>query len=238
MPKKKAADLTAKEKEQYFVSLYVKMGATADQIPACEKRAHLKVGSGKKILARTSVKKDLASRMAPVQAEKIRQQTIGEALTLAKEKMQEELAAQIELIKLHKVDFDVLQGRLMQMVVGLNMHMFPKELLETIKTAMVVHGSMQVGNTKRLTTESNPSENPAAAVYTALFHRLGSNPSPVVETLPSQPEAQEAGIYDLYPPAPVPKVPTVTGMPLPGESIEEVPAQKPSNSNVITVEVG
>lgn len=238
MPKKKAADLTAKEKEQYFVSLYVKMGASEEGIPACEKRAHLKAGSGKKILARTSVKKDIASKMAPVQAEQVRQQTIGEAVVAAKIIYQKELSAKIELLRCHKIEFDVLEGSLMEMVLELNMHQWPKEKLEAIKTAMIVHGSLQAGNTKRVIPAEESKDNPVAGVYQALFHRLSSGPSNSKETSQPPTDAPEPGISDLYPSAPTPKTPTVTSIPLPGESIEEPPAVKSSNPNVITVEVG
>ena len=226
-----------KEKEAFFINLYVKGGADDSKIDACEKRAYLKPGSGKKILKRKAVKKDILDRLAPIQTEQVRQQTITEAVALAELTMQEKLAKQVEEIKLHKVDFDVAAGRLMQMCIGLNMHMYPKELLETIKTVMVVHGSLQSGNTKRVIPAENPQENPAAGVYQSLFNRLGSAPPPADTPSETEQDAQETGVYDLYPQPPKPVIPTAKGMPLPGESIDEIP-EKPSNPNVITIEVG
>lgn len=226
-----------KEKEAFFINLYVKGGADESKIASCEKRAHLKSGSGKKILARKTVQKDILTRMAPIQAEQVRQQTITEAVVVAKQTMQEELAVTIAAIKTLKLDEEILEGRLMQGVIGIDINRYPNVLLDFIKAGYVLKGSIQSGNTKRVIPAENPQENPAAGVYQSLFNRLGSTPTP--SDIPSETEqdAQETGVYDLYPQPPKPILPTANGMPLPGEAIDEVP-EKPSNPNVITVEVG
>lgn len=240
MPKaKNKAELTAKEREQYFVYLYLKQGADESKIAYCEKRAALKPGSGKKILSRVAVKKEIAFRMAPVQAEQVRQQTIVEAADAAKEKMQQELALTLASIKLLKLDPEVLEGRLMQGVIGIDIRRHPDVLLEFIKAGYVLNGSIQSGNTKRLTPSEENKENPAATVYRAIF-------SPSSQTIPASPslleinqEAPPEGASPLYPDIkpPVPLKLTANPLPAAGESLEEI-SPRATDSTVITVEIG
>lgn len=228
------------EREAYFVNVYVKQGASKDKIPACEKRAHLKPGSGKKILARKSVKEDIARRLQPIEIEQIRQQTITDSVEAARAQFERQLSATLDHIKLHKIDFEVLQGRLMQGVIGLDIHRNPSELLDYIKTAMVVHGSIQSGNTKRISPLEESKENPAASVYTALFNRTSPSLTPPEKPSESEANEQDGTVSDLYPgqPTPPPVKLTPDALPPIGESLEEAPAKKPSNPDVITVEVG
>ena len=59
----KAQNLTVKEKEKYFISLYVKEGAVEEKIPYAERRASLKPGSGNRILQRKRVQEEIQARM-------------------------------------------------------------------------------------------------------------------------------------------------------------------------------
>lgn len=233
MPKRRVNELSRKEKECRFISLYVERGAVPQHISYCEKRACLKVGEGVKILTRKAVQEEIERRMQPVRANQLHQATVTEATQKAKAAMEEALAQQVELIKLHKLDFSVLEGRLMQMVLGLNMHTWPKELLEAIKVAMVVHGAIESGHTRRITPPENPQSDSPSGLYTSLFERLKLAP-PKTDAPPA---AEEAGVYDLIPQAKT-TVPPGATMPVAGESIDEPTAPKKTSSRVITVEVG
>jgi hypothetical protein len=55
----KAQDLTAKQKERYFIGLYVKWGALDEKIPYAERRASLEPGAGHRILRRKRVQEEI-----------------------------------------------------------------------------------------------------------------------------------------------------------------------------------
>src|ERR1700677_4243208 len=95
VPKTRIAKRPVKEKEQFFVKIYLERGATSDKIAACEKRACLKKGSGKKILARKSVKAEIKAKTEPILSEQMRQSVIGDSYEAAKIAMQRELALRV-----------------------------------------------------------------------------------------------------------------------------------------------
>jgi hypothetical protein len=223
-----------KEREECFVRLYIDKGAQKPAIAECEKRAHLKAGSGKNILRRKAVRTEIQSKLSIVQAEQIRQKTIGEAVDLAAAKMREVLKLQISVLKTLKIEPDVLEGLLMEGALQTNLHMFPKEKLEFIKAAAVWSGTFESGNTRRLAPPESAGTDRPTGLYQSLFQRLASNP-PADDTLPkTEAIAPDDGIYDLIPSK---GSPGVAAMPAPGESLDEanLPVRK---SDVITVEVG
>jgi hypothetical protein len=67
----KAQNLTAKEKEKYFISLYVKEGAVEEKITYAERRASLKP-AGHKILRHKKVQEEIKARMEPVRLGQMR----------------------------------------------------------------------------------------------------------------------------------------------------------------------
>jgi hypothetical protein len=82
--RKQAKNLSAEEKEEYFIYLYVGRNAGKEHIPYCEKRAALQLGDGTKILAKKSVQADIKARMEVVRLNQIAQFMIGEAVAKAK----------------------------------------------------------------------------------------------------------------------------------------------------------
>ena len=236
MPRKPAAKLTLKEREKWFISLYVKAGAIDAKIASCERRALLKPGSGSKILARKSVQQDIKARMESVGLNQVFQQAASKGVAVAKQAIQQDLIAKVKEIKRMKIELDVLDDQLMQGVVGLPWDVFPKEKLDAIKAAYVVFGTLESGNTRRLIPPENATQESVGGVYTSLFQKLALNPSRPQNTAVVPTEQ----VYELFPKAPG-QAPAVissdTPLPPPGESIDEVPVKKPT-SNIITVEVG
>jgi hypothetical protein len=74
----------AKEKEQFFINLFVKYGAIEENITYCEQRATLKPGSAREILAKKAVQEQIKARMEVTRLEQMRQTTITEAAVKAK----------------------------------------------------------------------------------------------------------------------------------------------------------
>jgi hypothetical protein len=68
-PKIGTAKLTDKEKEKYFIGLYVKEGAIDEKIPYAEQRASLEPGAGHRILRRKRVQEEIKARTEPVRFE-------------------------------------------------------------------------------------------------------------------------------------------------------------------------
>lgn len=223
MPKKKAAKLTAKEKnEKRFVTFYIEKGCLEIEIPDCERRAHLKAGDGARILKLKAVKEDIHRRMEPVRNEQFRQKVIADAAALAEIKIQDALREKVKGIR--KIDPELLESELMSGVMLLDWNRWPKEKLEVIKVAAVWNGTFEAGNTRRLAPPDNSNAELTGGMYTALFHRLGSQPVPDVPPSEIAPKAQDDGVYDLTPPPP----PAVVA---PAKALDTRP-------NVITVEVG
>ncbi len=135
MPRTKIENRPIEEKEKHFVNLYIKAGAGEDKsvISDCERRAHLKAGSGKNILKRKAIQKEISARMEFVKEEQIRQKFLGEAVEKAERLMQEKLSQSVLAIQRQKIDLEVLDHELMTMVTGLDMRMHPKEKLDSIK---------------------------------------------------------------------------------------------------------
>jgi len=155
--RKMRSDLTAKEREKYFLSLFIRHGAREEKVAYCEKRAALRAGKGKKILKRRAVQLEIKARLAPVASEQYHQAIVSEAVDAAMLRIQEGLATEAKRLEPSQID-DVIKGRLMEMVIWLDMNRSPKELLKAIKLALVVHGSLQIGNIRR----ANPAQRPAA----------------------------------------------------------------------------
>jgi hypothetical protein len=84
MPKFKRKALSPKDKQSYFIKLYVERNAGKEHIPYCEQRATLKPGAGRKILAKKAVQADINARMEVIRLEQMRQATITEAVAKAK----------------------------------------------------------------------------------------------------------------------------------------------------------
>jgi hypothetical protein len=78
----------AKEKEQFFINLFVKYGAVEEKITYCEQRATLKPGSAREILAKKAVQEQIKAKLEPVRLvvrlEQMHQETIREAAAKAK----------------------------------------------------------------------------------------------------------------------------------------------------------
>lgn len=233
MPKTRAAKLTAKEKKKYFLKLYAEKGAVEDQIPYCERRAHLKPGAGRSLLKRKWAQADLAKRTLPAVVEHVRTQVLPEAAKLAGEQLQETLKAAVDKIVRMKIEPEILEHELMAGVIGLDWNRFPKEKLDVIKAAYVVNGTMESGNSRRIIPAEGQQTESGAGIYTSLFNRLALEPQGT-ETKPDD------KVYDLFPqPVKSASVPMPALLPPPGESIEEKPvAPKETDSRVITVEVG
>jgi hypothetical protein len=250
VPRTRIARRPVKEKERFFVQLYLKYGAQPEKIAYCEKRACLKKGSGRKILARKSVKAEIQSKTAPVMQEQMRQSVLGDATEIAQRVMQETLIRKVKLAKSLKIEKQVLDGILMEMVLGLDKHFHPKELLDAIKAAYIVAGSLE-NNSLRLISAPDPGEINRTGVYTSLFNRLaaeetskkkqkeakGSSSTKVDEPPSLQPE-----VFDLIPSAPKPVMPNP--MPSTEAAVEDIarekeakPARK-SAARVVTVEIG
>ena len=233
MPRKSAAKLTKKEKEKWFVGLYIKAGAHESSIAACEKRARLKAGSGQKILKRKAVQAEIYAKLEPVRMEQFRQQVLSESVELAKAAQQAELRKTVSSVQRMKIDLEVLDHELMSMAVGLQQDRFPKEKLDAIKAAYVVFGTLESGNTRRLIPPEHLQQNDGQGTYTSLFNRLAlkpATPTPL-EASPSR----EDGVFDLVPRS-EPSTGSQGPLPPPGEAIDDAPVAK--SSNVVTVEVG
>jgi hypothetical protein len=238
MPRTTISKRPIEERERHFVNLYIKAGAMESSIANCERRTHLKAGSGKKILRRKAVQQEISARMEIVKEEQIRQKFLGEAVEKAERLMQEKLSQSVLAIQRQKIDLEVLDHELMTMVTGLDMRMHPKEKLDSIKAAYVVFGTLESGNTRRLIPPEHLQKNDGQGTYTSLFNRMALSPSPSDPTLESALDAKD-GVFDVFPPSvgvfPKPMPPNAS-IPIMGESIDEPPASK-DPSGIITVEV-
>jgi hypothetical protein len=117
------------------------------KISYCEKRAALRPGAGANILKRKSVQKDIDRRMEPVRLEQMRQCVLGEAVAQAEAAIQEDVVKTVATIKRMNVAPDVLEDRLMQIVVGLDWDKHPKVQLDAIKAALVVNETLEIKRT-------------------------------------------------------------------------------------------
>jgi hypothetical protein len=233
----KAQNLTAKEKEKYFISLYVKEGAIEEKIPYAERRASLKPGAGHRILKRKKVQQDIKARMEPVRLEQMRQSMIGQAVAVATTTMQEELIAEVDAIRRTKTAPEILEHVLMCGVIGLDWQKHPKKKLDTIIAAFVVKGILETGKMRRVRPPENTNAGAPSGLYTSLSKRPPVSPSlPVVETSP----APQERVCSLFPQPPQKDAGIASGpLAAPGESIDAAPATTPkSQRRVITVEVG
>jgi hypothetical protein len=227
----KAQNLTAKEKEKYFISLYVKEGAVEEKIPYAERRASLKPGTGHRILQRKKVQEEIQARMEPVRLGQMRQQLLGDAAAVAHEALQNDLTKKVAGICQQKIEVEVLDHELMRMVVGLDMNLFPKELLDTIKAAYVVHGVLESANMRRVIPPDNANAGAAPGSYRSLFTRMALAESTQTAEIPEAPPAP------LFPKREEPTVPADTPLPAPGESIDDPPPPPAAHPRVITVEI-
>jgi hypothetical protein len=153
----KAQYLTVKEREKYFISLYVKEGAVEEKIPYAERRASLKPGTGQKILRRKKVQKEIKARMEPVRLEQMRQQMVGDAAAVAHEALQNDLTKKVAGICQQKIDVDeVLDHELMRLAVGLDPHKHPRAKLKAIVAAYVVSGTVEIKSNGWLSRRRKP----------------------------------------------------------------------------------
>jgi hypothetical protein len=235
VPKKRAKNLTQKEKEKWFVSLFInKFQADSANVAACEKRAHLKAGSGLKILKRKKVQEEIRLRMEATRQEQARAQQLSEAVAKAEERLQERLAKNVGEVQRKKIALEVLDHELMCGVEGLDWNRFPKEKLDAIKAAYIVYGTLESGNTRRLIPPEHLQQNQGQGTYSSLFERLAlKSPSGSALEAPSE----QDGVYDLIP-RPAAPVAVAEAFPAPGEPIQDSPPTSKSDPNVITVEVG
>jgi hypothetical protein len=153
----KAQYLTATEKGRYFISLYVREGAVEEKISYCEKRAALKPGAGAKMLKRKEVQGEIDRRMEPVRLEQMRQYVLREAIVHAKAALQEELVRTAATIKQMNIERDVLEGQLMQIIIGLDWNKHPKVILDAIKAGLVVKGVLEIKSTGWLSLPASAS---------------------------------------------------------------------------------
>lgn len=216
----KAQNLKAKEKERYFVSLYVKEGAVEEKIPYAERRASLKPGTGQKILQRKKVQEEINARMEPMRVEQMRQQLLGDAAAAAHEILQNDLTKKVARICKEKTEVEVLDHELMRMVVGLEKH--PKAKLAAIITAYVVIGTLETNRMRRARPRETITRQASNGMYTSLFERMnladGSKPA-ASPYLPDDKVCEGA-------------------LPLSGESIDDLPTADNNQPSIITVKIG
>lgn len=228
--RKKAQNLTAKKKEKYFISLYVKEGAVEEKISYAERRASLKPGAGHRILQRKKVQEEIKARMEPVRLEQMRQQLLGDAAAAAHEALQNDLTKKVAGICQQKIEVKVLDHELMRMVVGLDQDKHPKAKLEATIAAYVVNGTLESGNTRRIVPSENVGKS-GPGIYQSLFTRMALAESNETAGIPEAPPAP------LFPKREEPTVPADTPLPPPGEAIDE-PAPKPDpNSRIMHVDI-
>jgi hypothetical protein len=230
----KAQNLTAKEKEKYFISLYVKEGATDEKIPDAERRASLKPGTGQTILKRKKVQKDIKSRMEPLRLEQIHQKLLGDASAVAHEALQNGLTNKVANICGHKIDVDeVLDHELMRMVVGLDQNKHPKAKLEAIITGYVVIGTLEGNSMRRVSPSETINSQASSGIYTSLFARLAYQQTQTQEG--SQQERDEAA--DLFSEPKQSQIVPDTPIQAADKSIDDPPTQTINHPRVITVEI-
>jgi hypothetical protein len=225
--RRKAQNLTLKEKEKYFVSLYVKEGAIDEKIRYAERRASLKPGTGQGILQRKKVQEEIKARMEPVRFEQIRQQLLGDAAAVGHEALQNDLTEKVQGICQQKIDVEVLDHELMRMVVGLDFNIFPKEKLNAIMAAYVVIGKLE-GKGMRCVIPPGNDTGATKNFYTSIFDRQNNST-----------DAGSNEIYELYPKAPQVEndFDDVTP-PRSGASIDGTVVPQRPDPSAITVEVG
>ena len=162
-PKIRAAKLTAKEKEKFFIGLYVKEGAIEEKIPYAERRACLKPGAGHRILKRKKVQEEIKARMEPVRLEQMRQQLVGDAVAQVTAKLQadkdriERELGRLMAVPNMKVDGELLEGALMRLILGLELEEHPKVILEAIRAALVVTGTLEIKSNGWLSRRTSAS---------------------------------------------------------------------------------
>jgi hypothetical protein len=93
------------------------------------------------------VQEEIKARMEPVRFEQMRQCVLGEAIVHAKAALQEGLVKTAATIKELNLTREVLEGQLMQIVVGLDWDKRPKIMLDAIRTALVVTGTLEIKST-------------------------------------------------------------------------------------------
>jgi len=219
----KAQNLTVKEREKYFISLYVKEGAVEEKIPYAERRASLKPGTGHSILQRRKVQEEIKARMEPVRLEQIRQQLLGDAVAVAHEALQNALTKKVAGICQHKIDVEVLEHELMLGVVGLDWNKHPKAKLEAIIAGYVVNGTLESNATRRVIPPNNANSHASPGIYESLFTRPIANATP-----PSLEAPPERSRYDQ----------ADGTLPSSCESIDDLPTSSEANPRVILVEIG
>ncbi len=242
--------LTAEEDR--FLRNYVELGATDDQIRAAEKKARLRAGTGKRLLKRKAVQESLDERTKIVMAERERQQMVGAVVAQVTEKLEaensrlrDELSAAkrdltgVMAVPRMRIDREVLDDRLMRLVVGLDVSRYPAVIHDAIKTAYVIEGLLEQGTTKRVVPPDLNAVQGTTGIYASVFDRmrLDAGNSQVVDaqTVPKTPSATSEEIFDLTPVPPATQ--TARDLPPEGESILPV-KRMPVPSRVMTVEIG
>jgi hypothetical protein len=228
----KAQNLPTKEKEKYFVSLYVKEGAVEGKIPYAERRASLRPGTGQKILQRKKVQEEIKARMEPVRLEQMRQQLLGDAAAAALEALQNDLTKKAADIGRQKIDAEVLDHELMRMVVGLDQDKHLKAKLAAIIAGYVVLGTLETNSMRRVGPPDKSNNEAPAVIYTSLFNRPNAPPWP----------APPEHVSDLFPePSQQDDFSTgseETALPTVGESIDDPPNSPNNQPSIITVKIG
>lgn len=228
MPKK-----SVKENEKKFVTLYLKYGAVEECIANCERRSRLKPGSGKKILARKTIQKQINQQLEPVRMQQMRQAVIAEATDKAVVRVKEEISAKVSEIHRQGLDETILIHELMTGAIVLNVHQHPGDKLAYIKAGLVLVGSLESTSLGRRIQPLNEVPGAQSNVYESIFDR----PRLTESTAPTTLESPSGEPADLFPQPARAVTPVPTIIPPMGESIiEEKPAAKPSR--IITVEVG
>lgn len=219
----KAQYLNVKEREKYFISLYVKAGATEEKIPYAERRASLKPDTGHRILQRKKVQEEIQACMEPVRLEQMRQQHLGDAAAVAHEALQNDLTKKVAGICQQKVDVEVLDHELMRMVVGLDQDKHPKAKLEAIIAGYVVIGTLETNSARRVIPPNNANSHASPGIYESLFTRLIANATPQSLEAPQEPPRYDQADGTL---------------PSSCESIDDLPTSSEANPRVILVEIG
>lgn len=178
-------------------------------------------------IKRKAYRQKIESSGEPVVQEQFRQQVLVEAVDLAQKTYQESLARKVADVRKLKIEWDVLKGRCMEIVLALDIQRFPTEVMNGIKLAAGLDGIAKVGQFELVgKEEATASDGPGT--YTALFNRLALQSSPESSLAPPGASGE---VFDIIPQE-KPPAPIVAPPPT-----EQSDTAAKGNSRIISVEV-
>ena len=135
MPRMRAEQRSPQQKEKYFISLYMRRGATEHEISYCERRACLTPGAGQIILRRKDVQEEITARMEPVRFAQMSQRLFSDEVA----RITAELQADRDRIKWEldtimavpdtNIHGELLEHALMRLMPGLDWESHPEVTL-------------------------------------------------------------------------------------------------------------